>query len=430
MSLSLNEWLDLLESRHPKSIDLGLDRVREVWQRMGAPVPAARIFIVGGTNGKGSTVSYLCRMLGAMGHCYGSYTTPHLLVYNERIQINGKPVTDDEIVLAFEQIEGARGEISLTYFEFGTLAAIYLMHTHSLDFAVMEVGLGGRLDAVNILDADCTIITPVGLDHQDYLGPDRETIGREKAGILRPGVPLFCGESDPPESVVAEARKLGSPLYRLGHEFSAQVKGRSVEFHTQQVACTLPLPAMRGTHQVRNMATSVAALLHLLPDTTAMPESVMESLQEVRIPGRMEQLCSSPLVLVDVGHNPLAAHAVEQAIALAAQFRPGGQCHCVIAMLEDKDASEVAAILDPVVSDWYCAGLDGDRGQSAVELSRQILSSVPTARVLVCQDAAGAFNEALNQASDNDCVLVFGSFLTAAAAMKQWKLREAGPNES
>lgn len=426
MSLSLTEWLGLLESRHPKSIDLGLERVREVWQRMGSPAPATRIFTVAGTNGKGSTVAYLCHMLKELGYRFGSYTTPHLLEYNERIQVNGRPAGDDDIVAAFEQIEAVRGEISLSYFEFGTLAAISIMAGQKLDFAVMEVGLGGRLDAVNILDADCAVITPIGLDHQDYLGPDRESIGREKAGIIRHGVPVVCGEPEPPATVLSEAVRNEAPLLRLGHEFSADRKGRMVTFQYRDKSWDLPLPAMRGEHQVANMATSVAALLEILPEATGRMDSITRGLQEVVVAGRMQQLCRSPLVLVDVGHNPLAAKVVARAIEEASHIRPGGQCRCVIGMLKDKDATEVAAILLPLVSSWYCAGLTGERGRSGLELSSHVLAVDETAHVLVCNDVETAFAQALEDSSPNDCVLVFGSFFTAAAALAHWKSQSAG----
>lgn len=424
MSLSLTEWLALLESRHPTEIDLGLERVRDVWQRMGSPSPAARIFTIAGTNGKGSTVTFLSHMLGELGFRHGSYTTPHLLHYNERIQINGSPCRDEEIVSAFERIEAVRGDVSLTYFEFGTLAAISIMSDQLLDFAVMEVGLGGRLDAVNILDADCAVITPVGLDHQAYLGPDRESIGREKAGIIRPGVPVVCGEAEPPATVLDQARELGAPVLRLGHEFSAHQSGRTVEFYWKGVPWELPLPAMRGEHQTRNMATSVAALLEMLPEAVGNMETIARSLQDVRVPGRMQQLSRSPLVLVDVGHNPLAAEVMAQAIDEASSIRPGGKCRCVIAMLNDKDAGEVARILHPVVATWYCAGLPGTRGRTALDLSQQILSAVESARVLICSDVEAAFSQALEDSEPNDCVLVFGSFVTAATAITHWNNRD------
>ena len=286
----MNEWLGLLDSRHPRTIDLGLARSREVWERMGSPRPAGQIFTVAGTNGKGSTVAYLCAMLRSLGHSFGSYTTPHLLRYNERIQLNGLDVTDSQLVDAFERVEAARGDISLSYFEFGTLAAISIFNQAGLDYAIMEVGLGGRLDAVNILHADCTVITSIGLDHQEYLGDDRESIGREKAGIIRSNVPLVCGEANPPASVLAEASRLHAPVLRLGHEFKADDEQESIRFIKGEVVLLLARPQMFGQHQVDNMATALAALLELLPDAVNSKHQLVCALASVSLAGRLQQI--------------------------------------------------------------------------------------------------------------------------------------------
>jgi len=236
---------------------------------------------------------------------------------------------------------------------------------------------------------------------------------------------VICGEPEPPESVVEEAKRNQAPLFRLGHDFSAHRKGRMVEFQWKGKSWDLPLPAMRGEHQVANMATSVAALLEVLPETADQMDSITRGLQEVVVSGRMQQLCRSPLVLIDVGHNPLAARAVAQAIDEASHIRPGGECRCVFGMLRDKDAAEVAAILHPLVSAWYCAGLTGERGRSGVDLSSHVLAVEQSARVVVCNDVETAFTQALEDSSPNDCVLVFGSFLTAAAAIAHWKSHAA-----
>jgi len=421
VSLSLNEWLELLEFRHPKAIDLGLERCREVWRHMGSPRPATKIFTVAGTNGKGSTVAFLCAMLKGLGYSHGSYTTPHLLRYNERVQINGTCVTDEQLVAAFERVESARGNVSLSYFEFGTLAAISIMSRQKLDYAVLEVGLGGRLDAVNILDTDCAVITPVGLDHQEYLGDDRETIGREKAGIIRPGTPLVCGEAEPPGSILAVAASGQVPLCRLGREFEARLEGNAVDFIKGGSHWRLPVPRMSGEHQVNNMATAVAALLELLPESTESMQVIARSLETVSVPGRMQQVSERPLVLVDVGHNPLAARAVAQVIRMAGESKPGMNCLCVIGMLADKDASLVAAILEPLVSAWYCAGLPGDRGQSGAELAGRIGTVLEDGQITACNDANGALDLALRECGSSDCILVFGSFLTAAAAVTRYE---------
>lgn len=424
VTLSLTEWLELLESRHPKSIDLGLDRTREVWQRMGSPRPANRIFTVAGTNGKGSTVAYLCGMLQALGYTCGSYTTPHLLRYNERVQINGVCTRDEQLLAAFETVESARDHVSLTYFEFGTLAAISILSEAALDFAVMEVGLGGRLDAVNILDTDCAIITAIGLDHQEYLGEDRESIGREKAGIIRRATPLVCGEPDPPDSIRAAAAAAQAPLCRLGREFRADSSGGSVHFNRNGIDWALPVPQLDGKHQVNNMATALAALLELLPESENDRDVLVRGLQSVTLPGRLQKVSTRPQVLIDVGHNPLAAGAVAEVIQAEKKDRPGADCLCVIAMLADKDAEAVAAILDPLVSDWYCAGLSGDRGQSGAELAGRIRGLPVAGGIHVCPDVDQALDQAREACGPEDCILVFGSFQTAGAALARWAADE------
>ena len=425
MRLSLNEWLVLLEARHPRTIDLGLERSREVWERMGSPLPARQIFTVAGTNGKGSTVAYLGGMLRALGYSFGSYTTPHLLRYNERVRINGTDVSDRQLVDTFERVEAARGDVSLSYFEFGTLAAISLMNGAGLDFAVMEVGLGGRLDAVNILDANCTVITTVGLDHQEYLGDDRESIGREKAGIIRRKIPLVCGETNPPASVMAEATRLQAPVLRLGHEFDAIDDHENIRFVKGETGFLLPRPQMIGRHQVNNLATALAALLELVPDASGSVHQLVRGMASVSLTGRLQQVSSHPRVYVDVGHNALAAEAILDALRKTARPDAELNCYCVIGMLVDKDAAAVAQILGPVVSNWYCAGLGGERGQTGEELATRIRAGAVNAKVISCADVESALDAALDALNRDRpspaCVLVFGSFLTAGQAISRWQ---------
>jgi len=429
--LALNEWLGLLESRHSRTIDLGLERSREVWERMGSPRPARQIFTVAGTNGKGSTVACLGGMLQALGYTVGSYTTPHLFRYNERVRINGVDASDRQLVDAFERVEAARGDVSLSYFEFGTLAAIYLMHESrdgagdgsGLDFAIMEVGLGGRLDAVNILDANCAVITTVGLDHQEYLGTDRESIGREKAGIIRRNIPLVCGESNPPASVMARASQLQAPVLRLGHEFDVVDEQQNICFTKGETVLRLPRPQMIGRHQVNNQATAVAALLELVLD------QLVHGLASVSLAGRLQQVSDRPRVYVDVGHNVLAAVAVLQSLRGISAQDAALNCHCVIGMLADKDAAAIAQILEPAVSSWYCAGLGGERGQSGEELAMQIRAGTVNAKVVSCADVDTALDAALGalnaQSPAAGFLLVFGSFSTAEQAISRWQLDQA-----
>jgi dihydrofolate synthase/folylpolyglutamate synthase len=415
LPVGLDEWLALLERRHHTAIDLGLDRCREVWLRMGSPLPAAKIIVVAGTNGKGSTVAPICSVLGSLGYSYGCYTTPHIHEYNERVQVNGRNATDDELIESFRQVEKHRGDTSLSYFEFGTLAAFALMAGRGLDFAVMEIGLGGRLDAVNLLDADCAVITPIGLDHQEYLGDTLNAIGREKAGILRPGKPLICGEANPPESVLGKAAELGAPVKRLGADSSAVPAGGKMKFTIGAETLDLPPPALSGPHQFGNTATALAALLELVPEALQQPGLLAAGLAAVDLHGRLERVAEAPDIWIDVGHNALGARA----IALALQgwtSDNGGRLHCVLAMLADKDAEAVAGELGRIVDHWYCAGLSGDRGQTGRVLAQRLLEVTPRDSLDVFNTVPEALNAARSAADPEDGILVFGSFLTADEA--------------
>jgi dihydrofolate synthase/folylpolyglutamate synthase len=418
---TLADWLDLLELRHPKAIDLGLDRCGEVWRRMGSPAPAPKIFMVAGTNGKGSTVATLCALLDASGYRYGSYTSPHLVRYNERVLINGEAVSDEALLESFARVEAARGDVSLSYFEFGTLAAIDILARSELDFAVMEVGLGGRLDAVNLLDADCAVITPIGLDHQLYLGDDLESIGHEKAGIIRPGKPVFSGEAEPPGSIFDAAHSQQAPLRRLGVNFSIETgKGQS-RFVTGLIEMMVPLPVLDGPHQLGNMATALAAFLELVPHAAADPGSVARGLRAVSLAGRFQRISQHPAIWIDVGHNPMAAQAV--AVALGEAMVAGGisRCCCVLAMLADKDATAVVEALNPVIDGWYCAGLGSDRGQSGAELAGRVRQAGQGLDKRVFETVAMAFDAAVSDSGQDEAVLVFGSFLTATEALLHWQ---------
>jgi dihydrofolate synthase/folylpolyglutamate synthase len=409
---TVSEWLRVLETRHPVSIDLGLDRIREVWERLGCPRPARKVITVAGTNGKGSTVAYAATMLLALGFPSGTYTSPHLLRYNERVRIGDAEVTDAELLQAFAQVEAARGATSLTYFEFGTLAAFVLLGRARLDFALLEVGLGGRLDAVNLIDTDCAVITPIGLDHQEYLGPDRESIGREKAGILRRGRPLVCGESEPPRSVLETAGRLSAPVRRLDHDFWIAEREGGLHWRGPEGSVDLPRPPMPGAHQSANLATAIAAVAALAPEALRRPDALAAAIGTVRVPGRLQAVRDHPLVLLDVGHNPLAAQAVASALRELG-IRPA---ICVLGMLRDKDAGAVVAALDASVDLWYCAGLAGERGRSAEDLAREVAAVSGAGRVRAFPEVGSGLRAALQAVSADQSILVFGSFRTAAQA--------------
>jgi len=316
---SLKDWLNLLEVRHPTTIDLGLERVGEVWKKLGKPRPAPKVFTVAGTNGKGSTVTYIDAMLRALSYSSGTYTSPHVFRYSERVRTRSKEISDEEWVWAFNAVEQARADTGLSYFEHGTLAAFLLLKRAELDFAVLEVGLGGRLDAVNLIDADCAVITPIGLDHQEYLGPDRESIGREKAGILRSGSPLICTETDPPASVLKQAAKLGVPVQRLGRDFHIRQQGDHLNWRRADHEIVLPLPPLPGLHQFNNLAAAVAALTSLIPAAITRPNDLARGISTVRLSGRLQSHPDDARVLVDVGHNPLAAEVVAQMLQASGQ---------------------------------------------------------------------------------------------------------------
>ncbi|MGE8217812.1 MAG: bifunctional tetrahydrofolate synthase/dihydrofolate synthase [Stenotrophomonas maltophilia] len=412
---TLTDWLAYIEQQHPASIDMGLDRVRHVAQAMGVGQPGAHTIVVGGTNGKGSTVAFIEAIARAAGWKVGAYTSPHLLRYNERVRIQGEEVTDAALVAAFDAIEDARGSTTLTYFEYGTLAALHLFGNAGLDLAVLEVGLGGRLDAVNIVDADVAVITTVDIDHSDWLGQDREAIGAEKAGIIRGWKPVILGETDPPSSVLARAYLLGANAIRGGSDFFADVvDGQHWRWRDVGFRIDLPLPALRGPIQLRNAASAIAALRTL--DKPLPRTAIIEGVANARIRGRLQRVDRDGVeVLVDVGHNPQAARELAAALKAAPV---AGRTVAVFAALQDKDAVGVVQALEGQVQAWHLAGLDGARAQSAAALQSRLHDTAAGAGH--CHDSvAAALQAAVAETAAGDRVLVFGSFHTAAQAL-QW----------
>ena len=435
-SMNLDQWLARLEQAHPRGIDLGLERVGVVWRALGAPRPARRVITVGGTNGKGSTVAFIEAAAGANGWRVGAYTSPHLLRYNERIRIDGADAGDAAIVAAFERIEAARGDISLSYFEFGTLAGLLLMAAADLDLAILEVGLGGRLDAVNIVDADVAVVTTVALDHQDWLGDSRAAIAREKAAIAREGRPLVVGERDAEPALLAAAGSIGAVVLRLGRDFDArpgspgdahwQFQSDRLEVATPIALPSLPLPA---PVQRDNAVTALAALLALtaFPATASAsvpprvspldPQRAAQGLAQAQLRGRLQRIASAPEVLVDVGHNPQAAQVL--ADWLAAQD-DGGVTDAVFSALADKDIAGIVAPLRPFIRHWHLAGLQeaGPRGMPVAALTERLRGVLPDDRLFRHRDVAAALRAARAAATADGRVLVFGSFLTVAAALQ------------
>ncbi|HEY9255413.1 MAG TPA: bifunctional tetrahydrofolate synthase/dihydrofolate synthase [Stenotrophomonas sp.] len=413
-SNSLSEWLEYIERQHPQSIAMGLDRVREVAARLGLGAPARKTIVVGGTNGKGSTVAFIEAIARAAGWKVGAYTSPHLLAYNERVRIDGREADDAALVEAFVAVEAARAQTALTYFEYGTLAALWLFGRAGLDLAVLEVGLGGRLDAVNLVDADVSVITTVDIDHTDWLGEDREAIGAEKAGIIRGWKPVVLGEIDPPSSVLRQAYVLGANAIRYGSDYFCEpIDAGGWRWRDVSVRLDLPMPTLQAPVQLANAGAAIAALRALR--TPIARGAWAEGVAAAVVPGRLQSRRVGEVeVVVDVGHNPQAART----LAAWLQARPAQGTTCAVyAALADKDSRAVVEALQGDIAQWHLAGLEGPRGQSAAAL-RERLGDTAAAAGAPADTVAQALTHALAQAQAGDRVLVFGSFHTVAEALQ------------
>jgi dihydrofolate synthase/folylpolyglutamate synthase len=418
--ITLADWLAYIERQHPKSIDMGLDRVRAVAAAMGLHRPAKQVVTVGGTNGKGSTVAFIESIARAAGWKVGAYTSPHLLAYNERVRLNGADAEDAALVAGFEAVEAARGDVALTYFEYGTLCALWLFQRAKLDLVVLEVGLGGRLDATNFVDPDVAVITTVDLDHQDYLGEDREAIGAEKAGIARAWKPLVLGDDLPPSSVLGHAYAIGASAIRARCDyFFEPLDADTWRWREVGFSVTLPRPQLAAPVQLRNAATAIAAV-RALPKPPPR-QALAEGIANARLAGRLQRFARDGVeIVVDVAHNPQAA--AELAVWLqqsrAAQVPPAGLTHAVYAALADKDAGGVAEALAGQVDHWYLAGLagHGPRGTDANALAAR-LAGTAVASAPRFSDVAAALAAAQAAATPGDRILVFGSFHTVADAL-------------
>ena len=419
---TLGQWLEYIERLHPKTIALGLERVDRVRQALRLE-PAFPIITVGGTNGKGSVCAMLEAILHHAGYRVGCYTSPHLLRYNERVRLSWAEATDADLVAAFSAVERARGDVPLTYFEFGTLAAVGLFAARGVDVAVLEVGLGGRLDAVNVFDTDCAVITTVDIDHVDYLGADREAIGFEKAGIFRRGRPAVCADDEPPATLVRHAEDIGARLLRIGQDFDATAQGVQWLYRGPRGRrSALPHPGLRGVCQLGNAAAAIAALDCLRERLPVAMNDIRSGLLRAENPGRFQVLPGRPAVVLDVAHNPQAVRAL--AASLAA-MRHAGRTLAVFAMLRDKDVSGVIAAIKAHVDHWFVAGLPGPRGASAAQLLQSLTAAAAPATE--CADSADAYMQACDMATENDRILVFGSFYTVAAVMRLREHRQAAP---
>lgn len=417
---TLPEWLAWQETLHFRAIDPGLERVAAVWSRLNAnqPLPC-RVVTIAGTNGKGSSVALLSSVLQASGYRVGSYTSPHLLRYNERIAINGQQASDEAICDAFTRIDAARQNVSLTYFEFATLAAALIFADSDIDIAVLEVGMGGRLDAVNLFDADVALITPIGLDHTVWLGDNREAIGYEKAGILRANQPLVCSEPTPPASVLKRAEDLQVSAYIAGRDFQiADTHDINWLWQNSQQSHSLPYPALPGRYQLDNTA-AVVQVAQILKDQgldQISSDTICRGLQQVQLAGRFQVLPGPVTRVFDVTHNQQGA---ENLALLLSDQTVSGKTFAVVGMLKDKDAEAVFRALDGQVSHWFCGGLGGDRGLDGQTLGSSVRDALGTDQLVTISDTVElAYQQAMAAAQNGDRLLIFGSFHTIEAVMR------------
>jgi dihydrofolate synthase/folylpolyglutamate synthase len=410
----LDDWLARIERLHAKPIDLGLDRVRTVANRLDVRLDIPTI-VVGGTNGKGSTCAMLDAMLRAAGYRVGLYTSPHLLRFNERARIDGVDAGDDELTTQFEAVERARGDVTLTYFEFTTLAILRLFSQAKLDAAVLEIGLGGRLDAINIVDADVAIVTSVAMDHMDYLGAARELIGSEKAHIYRPGRPAICSDPEPPQSLLDYAHTIGADLWRFGRDFNYQGDRQQWAYAGRHLRrASLPYPALRGANQLLNASGALAALEALAPKLPVSQQAVRQGLLTVQLPARFQVLPGKPAIILDVAHNPHAAAVLAQNLDLMG-FYP--QTHAVFGMLRDKDIAGVIGKVRGRIDHWYIAPTLGARGTAAADIAHHV-GAIRGSSVTQYSSFAAAFASARDRAKPDDRILAFGSFISVAEVMR------------
>ncbi|QJE01142.1 bifunctional tetrahydrofolate synthase/dihydrofolate synthase [Massilia forsythiae] len=418
---TLPDWLALLESRHAEThIDMGLDRVRLVKERMALQFDCP-VIMVAGTNGKGSTCAMLESILLHAGYRVGLYIKPHFLDFNERARINGDMAPDEALVASFEVVEAQRGDIDLTYFEFTTLAIMHLISKAGVDVAILEVGLGGRLDAVNVVDADVAIVTSIDIDHQDYLGDTREQIGFEKAGIFRPGKAAICSDPLPPQTLIDHADSIGADLWLLGRDFNyAGDKQQWAYGGRGQRRNALAYPALRGANQLLNASAALAALESLRTTLPVGAQEVRTGLALVELPGRFQVLAGQPTTVLDVAHNPHAAATLAQNLGNMGFHR---FTYAVFGIMQDKDIDAVIAHMAPHVDHWCVAALPSPRSADPAALAAKLEEKRPAGAkadefsVKVFADPGAAFADATKRAGQDDRIVVFGSFYTVAGVM-------------
>ncbi|WP_397408508.1 bifunctional tetrahydrofolate synthase/dihydrofolate synthase [Polaromonas sp.] len=424
---TLDDWLAYCERLHPHAIDLGLDRVRRVAERMALRFDCP-VITVAGTNGKGSSCAMLEAILGQAGYRTGVYTSPHLVHFEERCRIRGEMARADQLLPHFERVEALRGDISLTYFEFTMLAIFSLMAASGLDVVILEVGVGGRLDSVNIIDADCALITSIDIDHTELLGKDRESIGLEKAGIMRAGKPVVVGDPVPPQSVLDHAAEVGADLWRLGHDFNFSGDKQQWAWAGRgRRYAGLAYPALRGANQLVNASGVLAALTALRDRLPVTAQAVRNGLGMVELPGRFQIISGQPTLVLDVAHNPHAVAALTENLD-AMGFYP---CtHGVFGAMADKDLAQMLKRVGPLVDRWYFTDLPTARAARADDLlaTWQALNTRQDARASVYADPVQALQAAVAAADPADRIVVFGSFYTVGGVLKDGLPRLFAPH--
>jgi dihydrofolate synthase/folylpolyglutamate synthase len=407
------EWLAYIEALHPKAIAMGLDRVKAVADKLDLNTTFP-IITVAGTNGKGSVCAMLSQIYVQSGYRVGCYTSPHLNRYNERVSVNLQAISDDDLCAAFVAVEAARGDVALTYFEMGTLAAMWHFCRQNLDICILEVGLGGRLDAVNIFEPTCAIVTAIDLDHMEYLGETREKIGFEKAGIFRVNKLAICGDENPPQSLLDYATKIGANLQLINCDFEAKKTTQGWRYTAGDVQLQLPNLGLTGDFQRNNAACAVHAVQHLNEILPALQPNIHAALSVVKLAGRFQQIHANPCIIVDVAHNPQAAKSLSQNLQSSAC---AGKTLAVFGMLADKDMEGVIDAVASEIDDWYLADIHSPRGAKASELQKLLLKYTQNSPVHAFASVNEAIDSACKIAAKNDRIIVFGSFYTVADAI-------------
>ena len=415
--VSVQDWLAYIEALHPKSIEMGLERVAIVASRL-ALQPTFKIITVAGTNGKGSTCAMLAQIYADAGYRVGTYTSPHLICYQERVKINQQPISDADLCLAFSAVEAARAEVELTYFEMGTLAAVWHFMQTPLDVAILEVGLGGRLDAVNLFDADCAIVTNVDLDHMEFLGDTRELIGAEKAGVYRANQWSICGDDAPPTSLIQHAKQIGAHLKLVNVDYAVLPQEGEWVYRDAVGDLVLPKLALVGDFQVHNAASVIFAVRALTPHLPVDDAQMLGALARVQLLGRFQYLHHSPDIIVDVAHNPHAALSLKDNIQ---QIKHSGRVIAVFAMLADKDIAGVVDILKAEVDAWYIAEIDHPRAAKLGQLQSILSAQGVTQPVFAYTKLEDALFSACEKITKNDKIIAFGSFFTVAGILEYWQ---------